>query len=300
MQERKCFPVRYLKVSLAFLLMTAMIPGIAVSAGADSLEAILGSPGQFSQGGVTVFRFPRSDIRVTIDGEVMPTALGFASWTAFRQMAMGFMIMGDLVLLEKEVNPVISALAAANIEVTALHNHFIVDQPRIMYMHISGAGKQEDLARGLRAALGKTGTPFGSSRPEGISTPLTIDTKRIEEIMGLSGQSGGGVFKITAGRPGVRMGGVEVTSAMGLNSWAGFVGSSERARVAGDIAMTAKEVNRVIRILRNGGIDVVAVHNHMLDEEPRIFFLHYWGSGPSERLASTLRDAFAVVKGPAK
>lgn len=284
---------------LGLVILVLMVPGLVFPADSGTLEKILGSPGQMQEGAL-VFRFPRGDIKVTIDGELMPTALGFTAWTAFKDMGSETMIMGDLVLLETEVNPVISALATANIQVTALHNHFIVDQPRIMFMHISGMGKADDLATGLRGALGKTATPFGPSRSAGSVPVLTIDTKRIEDIMGHTGQSGGGVFKITVGRPGVQMSGVELTSSMGLNSWAGFVGSSERVHVAGDIAMTAKEVNRVIRILRNGGIHVVAVHNHMLDEEPRIFFLHYWGTGPSEKLAQTLREAFTVVKDPAK
>jgi len=298
MQERIYFYNRIIQTCVVVFLIVTMMP-TAVRSAESSLDNILGTQGQ-AQEGIVVFRFPRTDIRVTIDGEMIPTALGFASWTAFRQMGVDSMIMGDLVLLEKEINPVISALAAVNIRITALHNHFIGNTPRIMYMHIDGMGKAEDLARGLRGALEKTGTPFGPSRPAGLVTPLTINTNRIEEIMGYAGQTGGGVFKITVGRSGVKMNGVEVTSSMGLNSWVGFVGSSERAHVAGDIAMTAKEVNPVIRILRNGGINVVAVHNHMLDEEPRIFFLHYWGTGPAEKLAQTLGEAFTIVKTPAK
>jgi hypothetical protein len=284
---------------LGLVILVLMVPGLVFPADSGTLEKILGSPGQMQEG-VVVFRFPRTDIKVAIDSEMMPTALGFASWTAFKQMGTDSMIMGDLVLLEKEINPVISALAVANIRITALHNHFIGDQPRIMYMHIDGMGKAEDLARGLRSALEKTGTPFGPSKPAGLSTPLTINTKRIEEIMGYAGQSDGGVLKITVGRSGVKMSGIDVTSSMGLNSWAGFIGSNERAHVAGDIAMTAMEVNPVIHTLRNGGINVVAVHNHMLDEEPRIFFLHYWGTGPAEKMAQTLREAFTIVKAPAK
>ncbi len=129
---------------------------------------------------------------------------------------------------------------------------------------------------------------------------MKIDTKRIEEIIGHPGQAGGGVFKITIGRPGVKMGGVELTTSMGLNTWAAFAGTEEKAHVAGDVAMTAKEVNPVIRALRKGGINLTAVHNHMLDEEPRIFFLHYWGTGPAAKLAETVRAAFDQAKGPVR
>ena len=209
-----------------------------------------------------------------------------------------FMVMGDLVLLEREINPVISALAEANINVTAIHNHFIGEEPRIMYMHIGGMGMVSTLAKGIRNALDRTATP---KAPASTSIPaLALDTKHIEEIIGYPGKAGGGVFKIVLGRQGVRMGGVELTASMGLNTWAAFVGNNERAHVAGDVAMTASEVNKVIRALRKGGISIAAVHNHMLDEEPRIFFLHYWGTGPVEKLAETVRDAFNQAKGPVR
>ena len=194
--------------------------------------------------------------------------------------------MGDLVLLQKEINPVISALAEANVSVTALHNHFLSENPRIMYMHIYGMGQAAPMANGIRNALNKTMTPRPGPTTGGTSPPtMTLDTKRLEQIIGHPGKVGGGVFKIIIGRPGVKMDGVEMTASMGLNTWAAFAGTNERAHVAGDVAMTAREVNPVIRALRRGGIEITAVHNHMLDEEPRIFFLHYWGTGPAEKLA---------------
>jgi hypothetical protein len=209
-----------------------------------------------------------------------------------------FIVMGDLVLLEREINPVISALAEADINVTAIHNHFIGEEPRIMYMHIGGMGMVSTLAKGIRNALDRTATP---KVPTSTSAPaLTLDTKQIEEIIGHPGKAGGGVFKIVLGRQGVRMGGVELTASMGLNTWAAFAGTNERAHVAGDVAMTAPEVNKVIRELRKGGINIAAVHNHMLDEEPRIFFLHYWGTGLAKKLAETVRNAFNQAKGPVK
>ncbi len=166
-------------------------------------------------------------------------------------------------------------------------------------MHIDGMGDTAALAQTIRTALGKTGTPLP---PTAAGTPpsLALDTKRLEEIIGHQGQAGGGVFKITIGRAEVKMGGTEITSSMGLNTWAAFMGTNERAHVAGDVAMTAKEVNRVIRALRRGGIEVVAVHNHMIDEQPRIFFLHYWGTGPADSLARSVREAFDQAKGPTR
>ncbi len=268
----------------------------AQAADFSGIEKEMGIKGQ-EQEGAYVVRFPRSDLKVTISGESIPTALGFGSWTAWKQSGKQMMVMGDIVLVEKEVNPFISALAEANLNVTALHNHFFFDDPRIFFMHIGGMGDAAAMAKGIRAALGKTGTPIPPAAASS-SPSFSLDTKRLEQIIGHSGQPGGGVLKITIGRKGVKMHGVEVTSSMGLNTWAAFMGTNESAHVAGDVAMTAKEVNPVIRALRKGGIDVVAVHNHMLDERPRIFFLHYWGSGPAESLARTVREAFDQVKGP--
>ncbi|HHT9110734.1 MAG TPA: DUF1259 domain-containing protein [Candidatus Brocadiaceae bacterium] len=262
------------------------------------VEKILGSTGQVQEGSLIV-RFPRSDLKITINGESMPTALGFTSWTAWNTMGKEMMVMGDFVLLENEINTVISTLAEADISITALHNHFVGEQPRVMFMHIHGMGDAKSLAQGIRNALDKTATPKSGQKQAGVPQPaLSLDTKRIEEIIGHTGQAGGGVYKITIGRPGVKSDGIEVTSSMGLNTWAAFIGTNEHAHVAGDVAMTDREVDNVIRALRKGGIDVVAVHNHMLDEEPRIFFLHYWGTGTVEKLAQTLRAAFNQAKGP--
>ncbi len=287
---------RLLVISSLFIL--AMI-GLTSVYAADISEAekVLGVKGQMQEGAI-VFSFPRSDIEVKIDGNPVPTAFGFGSWTAWKAMGDEFMVMGDLVLLEKEINPVISALAEANINVTAIHNHFIGEKPRIMYMHIGGMGTVSTLAKGIRNALDKTATPKTSAS---ASAPaLALDTKQIEEIIGHPGKAGGGVFKIVLGRQGVKMNGVELTASMGLNTWAAFVGTNERAHVAGDVAMTAGEVNKVIRELRKGGINLAAVHNHMLDEEPRIFFLHYWGTGPAKILAEKVHNAFDQAKGPVK
>ena len=284
--------------AISFLFISAII-GLtsAYAANISEAEKILGVMGQMQEGAV-VFSFPRSDLKVKIDGDPVPTALGFGSWTAWKAMGDEFMVMGDLVLLEREINPAISALAEANINVTAIHNHFIGEEPHIMYMHIGGMGMVSTLAKGIRNALDRTATP---KAPTSTSAPaLTLDTKQIEETIGHPGKAGGGVFKIVLGRQGVIMGGVELTASMGLNTWAAFVGTNERAHVAGDVAMTALEVNKVIRELRKGGIKIAAVHNHMLEEEPRIFFLHYWGTGPAKKLAETVRNAFNQAKDPVK
>jgi hypothetical protein len=287
-------------VSLVILLSLSTSNSARASADLSEVAKILGFPGQMDEGAFVV-RFGRSDIKVSIDGEPMPTALGFGGWIAWKGVGNYAMVMGDLVLLQKEVNPVVSALQEANIQVTALHNHFFYEQPPIMFMHIGGMGDPLKMAQGIRNALDKTATPHPSPASSGGSEPaLNLDTKKIEQIIGHSGKAGGGSFKLTVGRPGVKMHGVEITSSMGLNSWAGFVGTNEKAHVAGDVVMSAKEVNPVIQAFRKGGIEIVAVHNHMLDEQPRVFFLHYWGTGPAEKLAHTVRAAFDEAKGPVK
>jgi hypothetical protein len=288
-------------VNYLLFVLTLLSIGFAkecLAADFSAVESALGMKGQVQEG-ATIFRFPRSDIQVSIDNERVPTALGLGAWTAWVPMGDGAMVMGDLVLLQEEVNPVISALAEANINISAIHNHFLGENPRIMFMHIDGMGNPSVIAQGLANALSKTNTP--KPEPQKSATaeiPLPLNTTRIETIIGEKGQAGGGVFKITIGRAGVTMRGVPVTSSMGLNTWAAFMGTNERAHVAGDVAMTSREVNPVIRALRKGGINVLAVHNHMLDEQPRIFFLHCWGTGRAEQLARTLREAFDQAKGP--
>ena len=295
--------IRFAVPNVLFTVAWLAIMFIAgtIAARADDfaeIEKALAATGEVEEGSLVV-RFPRSDITVTIDGETIPTGLGLGSWIAWSNLGDDTIVMGDLVLLEKEVNPIISALHEVNINVTALHNHFMNDQPHVMFMHIDAMGKGLQFARGIKNALRKTGTPLqtgaGSSQPA-----LMLDTRLIEKIVGHSGNNAGGAFKITVGRSGVKSHQMELTSSMGMNSWAGFVGTNERARAAGDIVMTATEVNPVIRSLRNGGIGVVAIHNHMLDEEPRMFFLHFWGTGPVEKLAQTVREALDVVEGPVR
>ncbi len=289
-------------VCCAMLSGIVIASSIAFAADFSDVSNILGLKAEMHDD-VAVFRLPRNDIKVTIDGESVPTALGFGGWTAWKTLSDGtgmVMVMGDLVLLEKEINPVISAPAEADIDVSAIHNHFLGESPRIMFMHVDGMGNQADLARGLKKALSLTGTLSQPSNTGSAPPAPSINTARIEQIIGEKGQTGGGVFKITIGRPGTEMHEEELNAVLGLNTWAAFIGTDQRAHVAGDVAMSADEVNPVIRALRQGGIDVVAVHNHMLTEEPRVFFLHYWGTGPAEDLARTLKSAFDQAKGPVR
>ena len=204
--------------------------------------------------------------------------------------------MGDLVLLEDEVNPVMSALLDNGLEVTALHNHFFFDEPRIFFMHVMGHASPADLARKVKPAVDLIGH-VESTHPKTSGTatlqPGKIDTAKIAKIVGHEGEQTGDVYKITVGRDDLKLTemGAVINARMGLNTWASFVGNDQSAAVAGDVAMTEDQVTRVLKTLRKHGINVVAIHHHMTGTRPTIIFLHYWGRGPAEKLATAFKAA---------
>jgi hypothetical protein len=207
-------------------------------------------------------------------------------------------MMGDLVLLEDEVNPVMSALLENGLEVTALHNHFFFESPRVFYMHVHGHGKAADLARMAKPALdliGKGAPQHQSSVSGGTSNVSAgqIDTAKIATIVGHEGEQNGQVYKITIGRPDINLKemGATINARMGLNTWAAFYGTDATAEIAGDVAMLAQEVTPVLKALRANSLNVVAIHNHMVGSEPTVYFLHYWGAGPAEKLATGFKAA---------
>jgi hypothetical protein len=225
-----------------------------------------------------------------------PTPFGFGGWIAMTKGSGGMdVMMGDLVLTENEVNPVMSALLDNGLEVTALHNHFFWDEPRMFYMHVHGHGTPADLARKVKPALdliGKASRPAAASAPA-AAMASTIDTATITRIVGAQGEQTGAVYKITIGRDDLKLTemGAPINARMGLNTWAAFVGTNENAAIAGDVAMLASEVTAVLRALRQNGLDVVAIHQHMTDTQPAIYFLHYWGTGPASTLARGFKAA---------
>ncbi len=239
---------------------------------------------------------PQSELAVTVDGFRIVPAMGLTSWVGFAPAPGGAVAMGDLVLREEEIGPVQRAAVENGLALTAIHHHFARDLPKVAFMHVHGAGPLADLARGVRAALDAVRRERGSGPGEGTpSVESTFDPRLIDRILGLSdeqrGAVQGGVYKVTLGRPDVRLlhHGVEVSSFLGFNTWMAFQGTAERAAVAGDFAMLEPEVAPVIAALTSHGLEVVAVHNHMVGEEPRIVFLHFWGVGPVEALARGLR-----------
>jgi hypothetical protein len=255
----------------------------------------LGKQGDY-KGNVLKVNIPRNDISVTVANVKTPTPFGFGGWVAMTKGTGGMdVMMGDLVLTQDEVNPVMSALLDNGLEVTALHNHFFWDEPRMLYMHVHGHGKPADLARQLKPAvdlIGKNSAKAASAAPAAPSSP-TLDVAKLAQIVGTQGEQSGAVYKITIGRDDLKLTemGAPINARMGLNTWAAFVGTNENAAIAGDVAMLANEVTPVLKALRKNGLNVVAIHHHMTDTRPPIYFLHYWGTGPAEKLATGFKAA---------
>jgi Domain of Unknown Function (DUF1259) len=258
----------------------------------DVLKA-LDRKGDF-KAGVLKVNIPRNDLKMTVEGFSTPTPFGFGGWIALTKGEGGLdVMMGDLVLLQEEVNPVLSALLDNGIDVTALHNHFFWDDPKVYYMHVHGMGKAADLARRVKPGLDL----IGHVKPEAVSPASTggiaLDTAKFAKISGHEGEQTGSVYKITVGRDdlGMKEHGAVINARMGLNTWAAIVGTQEDAVIAGDVAMLESEVTPVLKALRKNGLDVVAIHHHMTGDRPVVIFLHYWGRGPAENLAVGFKAA---------
>jgi hypothetical protein len=282
---------RYLIGSTLVFMMAAPLAA-QTPADYQGVLTALGRAGDFKDGVLKV-NIPRGDLKVTIAQRPVPTPFGFGGWVAMTKAADGSeVLMGDLVLTEDEVNPVMSALLDNGLEVTALHNHFFHEQPRIFYMHVHGMGSAADLAQRLKPALALIPKPPASPAPS-PSAPASLDAAALAKTIGHDGEQTGPVYKITIGRDDVdlREHGAKINARMGLNTWAAFAGTDADAMVAGDVAMLASEVTPVLKALRSSGIEVVAIHHHMTATNPAIFFLHYYGTGPAAKLAAGVRAA---------
>lgn len=239
---------------------------------------------------------PRNDVRVTIAGRDAPTPFGFGGWLAFTKGDGGRdVMMGDLVLTEDEVNPVMSALLANGLDVTALHNHFFWDTPRMFFLHVHGMGTAADLTKRVKPAIDliEASAKKNPSAPGGPSSPGGLDSGAVAKILGFPGEQTGSVFKITIGRPDIalREHGALINARMGLNTWAAFAGTDADAMVAGDVAMLESEVTPVLRTLRANNLNAVALHHHMTGVSPVVIFVHYYGTGPATTLARGVRAA---------
>src|SRR6266581_1283552 len=283
---------------IPFVMLAGLAFGQAIPAEYDGVLKSLGKQGDFKDNVLKV-NIPRNDVKVTIDGIATPTPFGFGGWLAMTKGDGGLdVMMGDLVLLEDEVNPVMSALLENGLEVTAIHNHFFFENPRIFFMHVHGHGKAADLAKMAKPAvdlIGK-GSPQHQNSVTGGNSNVSagqIDTAKLAKIAGHEGEQNGPVYKITVGRDDLKLKemGAPINSRMGLNTWAAFYGSDANAEVAGDVAMLGPEVTPVLKALRANGLNVVAIHHHMTTTQPTVYFLHYWGTGPAEKLATGFKAA---------
>jgi len=257
---------------------------------------IVGKQGDY-KANVLKVNIPRNDLHMEIAGFSVPTPFGFGGWFAMTKGDGGEeVVMGDFVLTQEEVNPVMSALLDHGLEVTALHNHFFWDEPRVFFMHIHGHGKALDLANDLKPAIdliGKSKPAAGGQTASVSANRGALDTDKITRIVGHTGEQNGPVYKITVGRDdlAVKEVGATINARMGLNTWAAFFGSNDDAAVAGDIAMLETEVQPTLKALRANGLEVVAIHHHMINSRPVIIFLHYWGRGPADKLAVGFKAA---------
>jgi hypothetical protein len=263
-----------------------------------AVGAALGKTGAVQAGGVYRVGLPRSDLAVTLDGVAIKPSLALGSWVAFREMGGETMVMGDLVLTHAEVNPVMTVLEENGVQVTALHNHLLRSSPATMYMHIDGHGDAVRLATAIHAALAQTRTPLGASPPAPPPADLGIDQGAIDQTLGAKGSVNGGVLQYGIPRAEApRAHGMPIPPPMGSAIAINFQPTGGgKAAITGDFVLTADEVNPVIKALRAGGVEVTAIHNHMLDDEPRLFFMHFWANDDAGKLARTLRSALDRVK----
>jgi len=292
-----------LKSCLAVSLVAAGMAAAPMSARAQEVPAeyqqvlsTLGKQGDFKDNVLKV-NIPRNDVKVTVAGVSTPTPFGFGGWVAMTKGDGGHQVlMGDLVLLQDEVNPVMSALLDNGFDVTALHNHFFWDEPRMYYMHVHGHGTAAELAQKLKPALALIGKPTGSAAaptPAAAPPPSTLNTAKLVEIVGAQGEHTGAVYKFTLPRNDLKVVemGAPINARMGLNTWAALTGTNDKAAIAGDVAMLESEVTPVLKALRKNGLDVVAIHHHMTADRPMIVFLQYWGTGPADKLATGFKAA---------
>jgi hypothetical protein len=301
------------RLSASILLGVSIVTAIAGSAAAQraprggqssrywkTVEDALGRPGTPNPGDVLKFSFPRSDLRVVLNGVTLKPALALGSWVAFKRIGDHAMVMGDLVLLEDEVASVMGSLQQNGVEQTALHNHLLGESPRVMYMHIRAIGSAERIARAVRTALEFTKTPLGpaATAPVGPpaaapAAPLDLDTAAIAKAIGVRGKVNGGVYQLSIPRrEKILEDKMEIPSAMGLATAINFQSTGAgKAAITGDFVLLGREVNPVIWALSENGIDVTAIHSHMIVEQPRLFFMHFWSNDDAVKLARGLRAA---------
>ena len=288
--------MRSLQVLLLSGALMASITGTpAQEVDWKQVDAAFGRPPAAVAGDVHRYGFPRTDLSVTVDGVTIKPALALGGWIALKPMHGDAMAMGDLVLLETEINPVLTKMIESGIEITAVHNHLLRGNPATFYMHVGGHGDPVKLATAIRTALAESKTPLGAPAAGTPPPAIDLDTARLDQIIGVKGQANGGVYQFgVPRRDSIKMDGVPLSPAgpLGLATGIGFQPTGGgKAAITGDFVMAAEEVNPVIKALRTHGIEITALHSHMLDEEPRLFFMHFWANDDAIKLAQGLRAA---------
>jgi hypothetical protein len=287
---------------LALTAVLAGVSGLAFAAD-DGWQArvgeALGKTGSAAPGGIYRVGLPRTDLKVTLDGVELKPGFALAGWLAFAPMGDQAMVMGDLVLTMDEVSPVMKKLAEGGIEVTALHNHLLRNQPFTMYMHVLGHGDPVKLAAALHTALAESKTPLSAAAaaPAAAPPPIDLDTAAIDQALGAKGANNGGVYQfgIPRAEP-IKDAGMDVPPAMGSANAINFQPTGGgKAAITGDFVLIAKEVNPVLKTLREHGIEVTAIHNHMLDDQPHLYFMHFWANDDARKLADGLKAALAHI-----
>jgi len=275
--------------------LRAGVPGQLDTAKIEELTGLKGTLNE--KEGVFKVSYPRSDLNVLAEGVKITPPMGLTAWAAFTKSGGHVMVMGDMVLLEDQVNPVMSTALNSGLQVTALHNHFFWDVPKVMFMHIGGLGDEEHLAAAVGKVIAKIRETSGGrgNTPHAMMDPAqtSLDPNKIDAILQTQGQLTNGVYKVTFGKT-AKMNGFQIGNSMGVNTWAAFIGSDDSALVDGDFAMYESELQAVLKALRRADINVVAIHNHMTMESPRVIFLHYWGLGSTTKLAQGLKAALDV------
>jgi len=293
-----------MKTYLLIILIFCATITAALAAALDTakIDQLTGLKGKFNEKeGVYKVTFPRNDVKVVVDGWTLPPFMGLGTWAAFTATKDGAMVMGDTVLFEDEVNAAMSAALNNGLNVTALHNHFFFDHPKVYFMHIEGEGAVDRLAGAVRKVYDATkqiravnANPKDSSGAAQLPEKSSITAGPLNEIFGAQGESKDGMVKFTFGRP-ATMHGVKIDNTMGVNTWVAFAGSDDNAVVDGDFAVTEDELQPTARSLLKEKINIVAIHQHMTHEQPRIMFFHYWGRGHAKDLAQAIKGAFLVA-----
>jgi len=302
-----------MRTLVAFVSLTLLSSTIATAAPKAApaaldqarIEQLTGAKGKLDEkAGVFKVSVPRTDLKVTSAGVHITPPMGLTSWAAFTRSGAHTAVMGDIVLTEDQVNPVMSAALDGGLEVTALHNHFFWDSPKVMFMHIGGMGDEEKLATGVGAVFAKIKDTSGGKGQADVPkadidpSKSTLDPKKLDAVFagrGAPGDYKDGVYKVVIGRA-TKMGGHTMGKAIGVNTWAALAGSDDHAVIDGDFAMLESELQPVLKSLRKGGINVVAIHQHMTGEQPRVLFLHYWGIGKAADIAGAVVGALKETK----